>query len=119
MSALLKLRPVSYRWKGDNAAAIHLGLIAQEVRAIIPELVRTDVQSGTLSINYTSLVPVIIEAVQEQEGSLRRHSERLAALERRRPIASRLNDGRIAAATALPLLPIGIFIGLRRRRHST
>ena len=42
-----------------------IGLIAQEVELIYPELVATDTK-GYKSVNYVKLVPVLIEAIKEQ-----------------------------------------------------
>ena len=39
LDALLALRPVSYRWKERPDAGKRLGLIAQEVRTVLPEVV--------------------------------------------------------------------------------
>jgi len=40
------------------------GLIAQDVEQVIPEVVSTDV-NGYLNVDYSRLVPVLIEAVKE------------------------------------------------------
>ena len=70
------LRPVSYTWqqpKDPNAPKFsadvdmqrkHYGLIAQEVQKLFPELVQED-GSGYLTVNYTELIPLLIQAVQE------------------------------------------------------
>ena len=44
----------------------HIGLIAQEVQAIYPELVKTD-KNGNLGIIYDGLIPVLLEAIKEQQ----------------------------------------------------
>lgn len=41
-----------------------LGFIAQEIQEVYPELVSED-QEGYLSVNYTGLIPVLVEAVKE------------------------------------------------------
>ena len=74
---VLRLRPVSYRWKDATLGQPTLGLIAQEVEPVLPELVaRGTDEAGLLSLNYTGLVPVLVKAVQEQEGTIRRHHAR-------------------------------------------
>ena len=68
---VLRLRPVSYRWKDATLGRPTLGLIAQEVQPILPELVaRGQDEAGLLSLNYTGLVPVLIRAVQEQQDTI-------------------------------------------------
>jgi hypothetical protein len=42
----------------------HIGLLAQEVRKIFPDLVYED-KNGILSVDYISLIPVLIESVKE------------------------------------------------------
>jgi hypothetical protein len=56
------LRGVSFEWKEGGAKAI--GLIAQEVQAVIPEVVTTD-DNGYLGIKYTNVIGVLIEAIKE------------------------------------------------------
>ena len=46
-----------------------IGLIAQEVQKVYPELVKEDA-SGYLSVNYDGLVPVLIEALKEQQAEI-------------------------------------------------
>jgi hypothetical protein len=42
-----------------------LGLIAQEVELIVPEVVRTNEDDGLKSIEYQNLVGLFIEAIKE------------------------------------------------------
>ena len=60
-----KLRGVSYRFKGEEGPGSgRLGLIAQEVRTVVPEAGSTDEERGS-GISYSTLVPLLIEAVKE------------------------------------------------------
>jgi hypothetical protein len=67
-----KLRGVSYDWKQSefpekNFDTKHqIGLIAQELELVYPELVNTDAE-GYKSVDYSKLVAVLIEAVKEQQ----------------------------------------------------
>lgn len=63
LSEVLQFRPVSYSWK-DNADSKKIGLIAQEVQALVPEVVNV---GEYLGMNYAELVPVLIKAIQEQQ----------------------------------------------------
>ena len=56
------LQPVSFKWK-DNGKKSY-GLVAQEVQEILPELVETD-SNGIKSVNYTALIPFLINAIVE------------------------------------------------------
>ena len=42
----------------------HIGFIAQEVKQVYPELVYED-EKGMLGIDYVSLIPVLVETIQE------------------------------------------------------
>lgn len=44
----------------------HFGLIAQEVRNILPSLV-SETKSGVLALNYVEIVPLLIKSTQEQQ----------------------------------------------------
>lgn len=44
-----------------------IGFSAQEVQKILPQLVSPDSQ-GYLSVNYTAMIPVLVEAIKEQQA---------------------------------------------------
>ena len=44
-----------------------IGVIAQEVETILPELVSTD-NNGYKAVDYSKLTPVLIEAMKEQQA---------------------------------------------------
>ena len=46
-----------------------LGFIAQEVEKIIPELVKTD-SEGMKSVDYISVIPVLVEALKNQQKQI-------------------------------------------------
>ena len=58
---LNQLRGVKFTWKENEEKS--LGVIAQEVEVILPELVKGE--EGDKSVNYSGLVGVLIEAVKE------------------------------------------------------
>jgi hypothetical protein len=89
LAHLLRLHPVTYRRKEDaGEGAVQIGLLAQEVQAVLPELVRAD-GSGALSLDALGLLPVAIKAVQEQQRTIRRLEARIDRLERRCASAER------------------------------
>jgi hypothetical protein len=61
LSKLLQLNGVTFEWKNTNKSAI--GVIAQEVEKIFPELVSDDTDYKT--VKYNGLIGVLIEAVKE------------------------------------------------------
>jgi hypothetical protein len=79
---IMRLQPVSWSWKNNSlGSAKQLGLIAQDVKNIIPETVSGNEQNGTLSINYTELIPVLINAIKEQQKEIDELQQKVKALE--------------------------------------
>lgn len=76
------LQGVRYRWKDSGREDV--GLIAEEVGAILPEVV-TYASNGrdAETVNYAKLVSVLIEAVKTQQAEIEETRERLRSLERR------------------------------------
>jgi hypothetical protein len=76
-----RLQGYSYNWLDMNAdPSEQLGFLAQDVQKVYPQLVRED-EKGTLSINYIGVVPVLLEAIKEQQQQieeLRKLVEKLA-----------------------------------------
>ncbi len=59
---ILALRGVRFNWKSDDTLSV--GVIAQEVEKVYPELVATDEKTGLKSVEYGNLVGPIIEAIK-------------------------------------------------------
>jgi hypothetical protein len=65
---VLSMKPVSYIMRDDKEGEIKLGLIAQDVLKLVPEVVSNDgSKDNYLGMNYTELVPVLIKAIQDQQ----------------------------------------------------
>ncbi len=69
LADVLQLRPVSFAWTDGSDGRVHHGLIAQEVRDILPELIHGD-DDGQLGMSCSELVPVLIKAIQEQQAQI-------------------------------------------------
>ncbi len=81
LSKILKLEGVSFAWKNEGDK--NIGLIAQDVEKVYPELVITNPSTGLKSVEYGNLVAPLIEAIKEQQKEiefLRAEIERLKAL---------------------------------------
>lgn len=82
------LRGVSFHWRKDEFKDMdfpegrHIGVIAQEVEEVLPELVNTNAE-GYKSVEYANLVAVLIEAVKEQQVRIDEQNERIEKLEER------------------------------------
>ncbi len=66
LAKILQLQGVSFNWKESGEPFI--GLIAQEVEKIFPEVVSGE--EGQKTIDYGKLVPVLIEAIKEQQREI-------------------------------------------------
>jgi hypothetical protein len=62
---VLQLNGVSFNWKESGRAS--MGVIAQEVERVIPELVNT---GDVKTVNYNGLIGVLIEVVKEQQKEI-------------------------------------------------
>ena len=70
LSKLLAIDGKSYTMKSNEKDA-KIGLLAQDVQKVLPELVKeADDKEGTLSVNYQGLIPVLINAIKEQQKQI-------------------------------------------------
>ena len=80
LAKIMQLQPTYYKWKNDASGTQRLGLIAQNVQTVLPELVMTG-SDGYLQLDYAGIVSPLIGAVQEQQGMISDTQNRLATLE--------------------------------------
>lgn len=116
IDTVMKLRPVSFKWKADQAAPTSFGLIAQDVREVLPNLVTTDASTpdSKLGVRYSELIPVLIRSVQEQQALIDKQAARIAHLEQSSP----LSLGTLGGGGLLAVAPLGIMFALRRRKEA-
>jgi hypothetical protein len=74
LTSVMGLRGVSYDWRQDIpgrrfASGRQIGFLAQEVEGVLPELVSTDAQ-GYKSVAYVNVVPVLVEAIKQQQKQI-------------------------------------------------
>lgn len=90
---ILKLKPISYKWKDNKIGKTtipkdkeekKLGFSAQELLKVLPEVVKTHdwkkldeksdeyvyVENQNIGVVYTDLIPVLVKAVQEQQSQI-------------------------------------------------
>ena len=75
LAKIIQIEGVSFNWKENNKPA--LGVIADQVEKIIPELV-TDGDPKT--VNYNGLIGLLIEAVKEQQVQITELKSKLDSL---------------------------------------
>ena len=81
---LLQIDGKSYEMKGKQK----IGVLAQEIQEVFPELVSED-DNEMLAVNYQGLVPVLINALKEQDKIIKSQEVRLANIEN---LIANLND---------------------------
>ena len=58
-----------YQWQdGRGSGSSQLGFVAQEVETVLPGLV-SESQSGAKSVNYLGVIPVLVNALKEQQAA--------------------------------------------------
>jgi hypothetical protein len=84
LSGILALKPSTYHYKTEPTGTPSMGLIAQEVQEVYPQLVNViDKKEGTLGVAYEGLIPVAVAAVQEQQKQIESLSDENTALKKR------------------------------------
>lgn len=54
-----------------------IGFMAQELKEVVPEAVRLDESTGTYSVNYIMLIPLLVESLKEQQAKINELEEKL------------------------------------------
>lgn len=93
LNEILKLKPISYKWKDNKIGKTviprdkeekKLGFSAQELLKVLPEVVKTHdwkklnensdeytyVENPNIGVVYTDIIPVLVKAVQEQQSQI-------------------------------------------------
>ena len=87
LEKVTSLKGVSFAWRTDQYPekgfrdGRQIGLIAQDVEKVLPELVKTD-KDGKKSLSYDKLTAVLVEAVKAQEARLEKQAAEIAELKR-------------------------------------
>lgn len=86
LEKLLNLRGVSFKWDSDkhaqfrNLPGTQVGFIAQEVNKVLPETVFKN-EDGYLGVSYNAIVPLLVEAVKEQQQLIEELKKEVGSIE--------------------------------------
>ncbi|PKF74142.1 tail fiber domain-containing protein [Chryseobacterium sp. PMSZPI] len=69
LAQVLKIQPRKYILKEYGTPDI--GVIAQELKTIVPELVSGDESKGLLSVDYSKISLVVVNAIKEQQNQIK------------------------------------------------
>jgi|GEM_PF-1146810 len=85
LSTVLSLEGVTYNWRTEEfpersfTDRMEYGVIAQQIEKFVPELVSTD-ENGYKSVQYSHMVPLLLEAIKEQQDIINSQSKELGVL---------------------------------------
>ena len=77
LDKLDKLGGYNYNYKADREKKVQIGVIAQELEKVYPELVSTR-EDGYKMVNYQGLIPVLMQAIKEQQLEISQLNQKLA-----------------------------------------
>jgi len=81
ISKVKAMRGVYYNRTDFNTDVTKVGVIAQEVEAVLPELVLESPETGLKSVAYSELTSVLINAIKEQQEIIEDLKTRITKLE--------------------------------------
>jgi hypothetical protein len=76
LAKVVHIRGVNFEWKETQKPSV--GVIAQEVEKVLPELVAS---GDKKTVNYNGLIGLLIEVVKEQQTQINSLNDRLSKLE--------------------------------------
>ena len=76
-AGLMKLRPVSFRYKNDPSATLQYGLVAEEVARVYPGLVVHGTDGEVQSVRYLELTALLLNELQKQTQHMQRQASQL------------------------------------------
>ena len=85
LNEVLKMNAISYNWKTNPDDNKRIGFNAQEMANIIPEAVEAPATpDAKLAINYAEIVPVLVNAVKEQQAQIEALKAEVKSLKKKR-----------------------------------
>jgi hypothetical protein len=67
---------------GNSSNNLNIGFVAQELKEVVPEAVTED-ENGYLNVNYDMIIPLLVEAVKEQQTQIEEIQNRYNELNQR------------------------------------
>ena len=87
LNELLQMKTIMFKWKSqdslpDSDPTKHFqyyGLCADQLAAILPELVYNEDPTAPIQMNYSEIIPIIVKAIQEQNTVIQQQSTQITA----------------------------------------
>lgn len=86
LDKIRRLRGTEYTYRTDEFKILkfpsghQIGFIAQELKEVFPELVKPGLE-GHLAVNYVGIIPVLVEALKEQQMQIEEKDAAIACLQ--------------------------------------
>jgi hypothetical protein len=88
LSKVCTLRAAEYTWKADESAKPQVGLIAQDVLAVLPEAVQIPQEGSTnrdgspvmMGVSYNETIPLLVAAIKELNAKIEAQALEIATL---------------------------------------
>jgi len=81
LDKVLSMRGVYFDWKKDHGGKHGMGMIAEEVGKVVPEVVSYEANGvDAIGMDYGHLTPVLIEAIKEQQKQIEAQQEEINLL---------------------------------------
>jgi len=74
-AGLMKLRPVTFRYKSDPSGTLQYGLVAEEVERVYPELVVHGTDGKVMSVRYLEFTALLLNELQKQNSELQKQAK--------------------------------------------
>jgi hypothetical protein len=93
LAKVCTLRAAEYTWRADETATPQVGLIAQDVLAVLPQAVTVPEDGATekdgspamMGVQYNSVIPLLVSAIKELKAELDTAKAEIAALKGTHP----------------------------------
>jgi hypothetical protein len=92
--SLMKLRPVTFHYKGHTGDPLQYGLIAEEVEKVLPELVMKDAADQPQTVLYHEMPAMLLNELQKQQRRIEAQDDEIATLRKRlESLEAKLSEG--------------------------
>ena len=79
VQSVSSLRPIRYTFKADESKTQRVGLIAQDVQKVLPEVVDEN-SDGYFGVRYAEVIPLLVAALQELSAKVDAQAAEITAL---------------------------------------
>jgi hypothetical protein len=97
LGVIEKLQGVRYHWRAPNEREVgkkmplplnepQIGFIAQDVEKLVPEAVNVNNRTGIYSLQESKIVPLLVEAMKEQQVEIEALHDEIAKLKDAQPV---------------------------------